>query len=356
MGRMQCMAFWWEHESDENLFMEITRRDDVGVDLKAPLAARGGVDTPGYALVNAVKAGDVIIHYDSAAEQIVGVSRATGERTHQPLWWASRGTYARKAGVKPRWLAGMSVELEGYEPLAEPVSLATIRTHRAALLGLRANLQAQHAGQPIYFPWIPYQSALRTFQTYLAKFPRAALELLPELKVAVEGAESAGPHGGDQPEIAQAEGDIAAAAGRPRPPRAGRGQGFSVDQGSKVAVEAYAMNDALDYYEKLGEVVDTSRNQSYDYAVNIDGQQWHVEVKGTTGAPAEVLLTPNEVTHAAEYPYTALYVLSNVVVTQDGDGEITTSGGRATVLHPWKLDPSQLTPLGFRYRLQSDRN
>ena len=28
---------WWESGVGENAFMEVTRRDDIGVDLKAPL-------------------------------------------------------------------------------------------------------------------------------------------------------------------------------------------------------------------------------------------------------------------------------------------------------------------------------
>jgi len=36
---------WWSQRFDENLFMEITRRDDIGNELKAPITARGGVNT-----------------------------------------------------------------------------------------------------------------------------------------------------------------------------------------------------------------------------------------------------------------------------------------------------------------------
>jgi hypothetical protein len=102
-------TFWWSTRPDENLFMEITRRPDIGTDLKAPLAARGGAQTPGYALVNRVAAGNIVIHYDSAAEQIVGVSRATGERFNQPIWWAARGTSARQAAAKPQGTVALSV-------------------------------------------------------------------------------------------------------------------------------------------------------------------------------------------------------------------------------------------------------
>jgi hypothetical protein len=332
--------------------MEITRRDDIGDDLKAPLAARGGVDTPGYALVGAVEAGGIVIHYDSAAEHIVGVSRATGEQFNQPIWWAARGSYARKAGVEPEWLPGLTVGLEGYRPLAEPLALNVIRQRREALFALRDALQAEHQGQSLYFPWIPYQDSLRTFQTYLAKFPRAALAILPEVAAAVaefdgEIATSATA----QPEIAEAERDIATAAGRPRPPRESKGQGFAVDQRVKVAVETHAMNAALAYFSALGEVTDTSRNHSYDYVVRLDGADWHVEVKGTTGSAEEILLTPNEVKHADECPHLALFVLAQIKVSRTDSGEVNVSGGQRFLYHPWSLDPDRLTPIGYKYGL-----
>jgi hypothetical protein len=73
-----------------------------------------------------------------------------------------------------------------------------------------------------------------------------------------------------QPGIEEAERDIASAASRPRTPR--KGQGFATDQRVKVAVETYAMNQALLHYDKLGEITDTSRTESFDYVVEIDGE------------------------------------------------------------------------------------
>jgi hypothetical protein len=52
--------------------MEITRPNDMGADLNAPSAARGGAATPGYALVAVVHPGNVIVHYDSRDEEITG--------------------------------------------------------------------------------------------------------------------------------------------------------------------------------------------------------------------------------------------------------------------------------------------
>lgn len=332
--------------------MEITRREDIGADLKAPMAARGGVDTPGYTLVSAVQGGDVIVHYDSAAEVIVGVSRVTGERYNEPIWWAARGSYARKAAVTPEWLPGLTVALEGFRELRTALPLAVIRQRRDDLLAVRTDLEATHPGQSLYFPWIPYHNSLRTFQTYPAKFPRRVLQVLPEIATAVaelDGQAALKPP--TAPEVAEAERDLATAAGRPRSPRSGKGQGFANDQLVKVAVETYAMNAALAYYAALGRVTDTSRTASYDYVVEIDSQPWHVEVKGSTGGAADVLLTPHEVTHAREYPRVALFVLSDISVSRDATGEVSASGGKRWIFHAWSLDLERLRPLGYKYRL-----
>ena len=74
-------------------------------------------------------------------------------------------------------------------------------------------------------------------------------------------------------------------------------------------------------------------------------------MKGTTTDGAEVILTPNEVRHAQEYPATALFVLSNITVERTEGGTITATGGVESVYDPWCLDEGTLTPLGFRYEV-----
>ena len=171
--------------------MEITRRDDIGADLKAPSAARGGVATASYALLPLVRPGDVVVHYDSRQEAIVGVSVAPGGAEPAPIYWVARGSYARRAGEQPRWLPGLRVALDQYRQLESPVTLAEIRRHKDALLALRQRIQARASGQPIYFPWIPYQDTLRTFQSYLVKMPLEAISLFPQLRTMVDRAKPA---------------------------------------------------------------------------------------------------------------------------------------------------------------------
>jgi hypothetical protein len=165
-------AYWWERDAGENVFMEITRREDIGADLQAPVTARGGVTTASYSLVPLVRPGDVVVHYDSRKEAIVGVSVAAGPAEPSPVYWVSRGGYARRAGVRPEWLPGIRVPLGQYGELDTPVPLADIRAQRDALIALRGRIQARAGGLPVYFPWIPYRDTLRTFQSYLVKMPR----------------------------------------------------------------------------------------------------------------------------------------------------------------------------------------
>src|ERR1700722_8622794 len=165
-----------------NVWMEITRREDIGADLKAPAAARGGGVTGSYVLVPAVRPDDVVIHYDSRREAIVGVSVATSSAEPAPIYWVARGSYARRAGAQPQWVPGLRVALDRFRELEPPVAMAEIRGHRDELLALRERMQDQAAGQPVYFPWIPYRDTLRTFQSYLVKMPQEAISLFPQLR------------------------------------------------------------------------------------------------------------------------------------------------------------------------------
>lgn len=74
-------------------------------------------------------------------------------------------------------------------------------------------------------------------------------------------------------------------------------------------------------------------------------------MKGTTGDPLDVIVTPNEVTHAVDYPRVALFVVSNIHISRDEHDEPAASGGDCWIYHPWVMDPTRPTPLGFKYRL-----
>ena len=283
-------GYWWEHESGENVWMEITQREDIGADLKAPSAARGGVATASYDLVRLVHPGDVVVHYDSRQQAIIRVSVAARPAEPAPIYWVARGTYARRAGEQPRWLPGLRVALDRYQQLEPPVTLGEIRQHKDALLALRERIQARANGQPIFFPWIPYQDTLRSFQSYLVKMPQQAISLFPRLRAMVNRAEAQPSGFVLASPTEQAEQAVKDAAGKVA--RRGRGQGFQLDQEAKVAVEALAMNTATEFYGKAWDVEDVHGTESYDLICRHGDEVKHVEVKGTTTDGEEVILTP----------------------------------------------------------------
>ena len=163
----------------------------------------------------------MVVHYDSRQEAIVGVSVAAGLPEPVPTYWVARGGYARRAGERPRWLPGIRIAVAQYRELDAPVSLAEIRIHRDALLALRERIQARAGGQPIYFPWIPYQDTLRTFQSYLVKMPQEAISLFPQLRTAVDRAEARPTGPVPASAVEQVEAAVAEAAGK----AARRGEG-----------------------------------------------------------------------------------------------------------------------------------
>jgi len=346
-------GYWWERDAGENVWMEITRRDDIGADLKAPSTARGGVATASYALVPLVQPGDVVAHYDSSQEAIVGVSVASSPAEPAPIYWVARGSYARRAHEQAHWLPGLRVNLDQYRQVEPPVTLAEIRQHKDELLALRERLQARGSGQPIYFPWIPYQDTLRTFQSYLVKMPQEAIGLFPKLRATVDQRAAQPPGVVPASPAEQAEEAVQDAAGKVA--RRGRGQGFQLDQEAKVAVEALAMNAATEFYSRDWDVEDVHAAESYDLICRRGNEVKHIEVKGTTTDGAEVILTPKEVTHAREHSYTALFVLSGITVKRTEDGTVTATGGQHRYFDPWRLDDGTLTPLGFRYQVPGSR-
>ncbi len=309
--------------------------------------------TASYHLVPAVRPGDVVIHYDSRREAIVGVSVATGPAEPVPVFWVSRGSYARRAGERPGWLQGIRVPLGEYRELESPLSLAQIRAQKDALLAIRARIQAGANGQPIYFPWIPYQDTLRTFQSYLVKMPQEAIGLFPELRAVVEQAEALTLSSDTMSPVEQAEQAVQGAAGKLA--RRGRGQGFQLDQEAKVAVEVCAMNAATEFYAMSWDVEDVHGKESYDLVCRCGDEVKHVEVKGTTADGVEVMLTPNEVKHARENRHTALFVLSDVRVERAEDGTVTATGGVRHLYDPWNVDEGTLTAVGFRYQVPAQR-
>jgi hypothetical protein len=183
--------------------------------------------------------------------------------------------------------------------------------------------------------------------------PQDAIGLFPQLRALVNELAGDTSRQAFQSPAEQAMAAVIDAAGKLARP--GGGQGFQLDVDVKVAVEAHAMNAATDFYREDWDVEDVHGTESYDLICRRHGEEKHVEVKGTTTDGTEVILTPNEVRHAREHPYTALFILSNITIERTVDGTVTAAGGDQQLFDPWPIDDGTLTPLGFPYQVPSGR-
>lgn len=134
-----------------------------------------------------------------------------------------------------------------------------------------------------------------------------------------------------------------------------RGQGFVSNPEQRKAVERCAMVAAKAYLEDLGfRVEDTSAIKPYDLLARKGGDELFVEVKGTTTAGEEIVLTFNEVEHARQHrTQSVLFILAEVEVHDGSDGPIAV-GGTRHVLWPWDVDAGRLAPISYKYCPNAD--
>ena len=158
--------------------------------------------------------------------------------------------------------------------------------------------------------------------------------------------------GRESPEVHALTSQIDEAAGKQR---RGRGQGFGLSKPQKDAVEKHAVDMAIRHYRSRGwSIEDVGATRSYDLHGKRDGEDLFIEVKGTTSAGETVVLTANEVKlHESEFPQTALFLVSEVVLTGTKEAPEVT-GGKALELSPWSPESSDLQPMAYRYKVPSD--
>jgi hypothetical protein len=179
VAEIEGLNHWWRDVPDEQYWLEITDRLDIGVDLHAPQRDASGNKTPGYSLIWLVRPGDTVFHYDRNARAIHSWSRAVGEVTEDPVIWLSHRTATRRRLRDARAQPGWWLDLEGPFPLPGALSLSDLRAHSALVRSVLDDLRAEHQGA-LYFPFSFYGgSVLRPMQPYLNKLPAALVHQLP---------------------------------------------------------------------------------------------------------------------------------------------------------------------------------
>ncbi len=131
-------------------------------------------------------------------------------------------------------------------------------------------------------------------------------------------------------------------------------QGFGLTQPERRAVEQQAMRLAAMYLGQLGyKVEDTSAKHPYDFKATRLEEVLYIEVKGTTGAIGDVVLTKNEVNHHLhQHPNNGLIVVHSIQLSRSEAGPRATDG-KLEARIPWKIEKEHLEAISYRYRTDS---
>jgi hypothetical protein len=161
-------GYWWEGNSEERYWCEITARNDIGEDLHCPQTDDRGKDYWSYSLIKQIRPGELVYHYSITLKAFVGISRANGTLVETTKDWTSRaGTERprlREHGTRPAW----KVPLKGYVSAANPLTLQDVRTDQD---WVRAWIEAKGKSGAVAAPFQLYPKQLRANQGYLTKMP-----------------------------------------------------------------------------------------------------------------------------------------------------------------------------------------
>ncbi|MCK1305710.1 MULTISPECIES: DUF3578 domain-containing protein [unclassified Bradyrhizobium] len=129
----------------------------------------------------------------------------------------------------------------------------------------------------------------------------------------------------------------------------GGGQGRGLSAPLRKLVELHAMSKAKEWLKAQRFLFqDVSATDSCDFKAQRDGEQWVIEVKGTTGGPGAVLLTRNEVLlHQQAHPKNGLLIVHGIDLDPSTP---KVSGGEIVAMVPWQLEVERLNPICYEYR------
>ncbi|WUV90284.1 DUF3883 domain-containing protein [Streptomyces canus] len=101
-------------------------------------------------------------------------------------------------------------------------------------------------------------------------------------------------------------------------------------------------------------VKDVGDKESFDLLLTQGERRLHVEVKGTTSAGRQVILTRTEVEkQRMYYPDNALVVVHSIDLDRTQE-EPAASGGVLHCTSPWEVEDEHLTVISYAYRTRVD--
>ena len=122
----------------------------------------------------------------------------------------------------------------------------------------------------------------------------------------------------------------------------------------RKAVELRAMTVTKELYESQGWALeDTSKNAPFDFLGKREKEQRFIEVKGTTGAGENVILTYGEVNHVRNHPNESALIVVTGIELVEKDEVVEAMGGKVTLhLYPWTIEDACLMATQYRYDLR----
>ncbi|WP_405673399.1 DUF3578 domain-containing protein [Streptomyces canus] len=281
---------------------------------------------------------------------VVYLFSASGRRVYLSL---NQGTTIWTGGVfKARRVEDLRARVDWAQPLLAEATAARSDLHGTIELDARTPLGRGYGPGNVLA--IAYERDQLPAQETLLEDLRFMTGLLGTLYES----ERLAPYipGDPTPEVVEAEQSAAKTAGRRTPgdarPRR-EGQGFLLTSSERRAIERHSVRMATEHFEAQGwRVKDVGDKESFDLLLTSGERKLHVEVKGTTSAGLEVILTRAEVEKQRKYyPDNALVVVHSIELDRTGEEPATSEG----VLHctsPWVVDDEDLTVISYAYRTQ----
>ncbi|MFE2277112.1 MrcB family domain-containing protein [Streptomyces sp. NPDC059454] len=279
---------------------------------------------------------------------VVYLFSASGRQVYLSL---NQGTTIWTGGVfKARKAEDLRARVEWAWPLVAEAAATRPGLHRTIQLDARTPLGSGYG--PGNVVAIAYEREQLPSQEILLK----DLLFMTSLLSTLYEAERLAPYipGDPTPEVVEAEQSAAKTAGRRA--RSGTrssrpGQGFLLTASERRAVEHHSVRMATEHFKAQGwSVKDVGATESFDLLLTRGEERLHVEVKGTTSAGQEVILTRTEVEKQRKYyPKNALVVVHSIKLDRTAV-EPTTSGGTLQCTSPWALQDEDLTVISYAYR------
>lgn len=155
------------------------------------------------------------------------------------------------------------------------------------------------------------------------------------------------PVSGGETDLSQTPGAVSAKNVQPE----GRNK-WSSNAALNTAVERHAVRVAIERMTSEGWIV-RELGKPFDLVcTRADGQEKHVEVKGTTGAGADVSYTPNEVRHFRNCPFGADLIVVRDIVVDPRTTPYGTSGGELLHIRDYTAPARDLQATGWLGRVE----